>query len=53
MHPCLHTDHSDKVVYYMTDALFDTAQQSSVTAFKPGVRVSRIRPVNPVASNLC
>jgi len=27
------------VVYYMTDALFDTAQKSSVTAFKPGFRM--------------
>lgn len=28
-----------KVVYYMTDALFDTAQKSTVTAFKPGFRM--------------
>lgn len=27
------------VVYYMTDALFDTAQKSTVTAFKPGFRM--------------
>ncbi|KAF2111124.1 hypothetical protein BDV96DRAFT_690541 [Lophiotrema nucula] len=27
------------VVYYMSDALFDTAQKSSVTAFKPGFRM--------------
>lgn len=27
------------VVYYMTDALFDTAQASKVTAFKPGFRM--------------
>ncbi|KAH9884371.1 hypothetical protein F4778DRAFT_774686 [Xylariomycetidae sp. FL2044] len=27
------------VVYYMTDALFDTAQRSTVTAFKPGFRM--------------
>ncbi|ORY03931.1 hypothetical protein BCR34DRAFT_591394 [Clohesyomyces aquaticus] len=27
------------VVYYMTDALFDTAQKSKVTAFKPGFRM--------------
>ncbi|KAL2258067.1 hypothetical protein VTK26DRAFT_8767 [Humicola hyalothermophila] len=27
------------VVYYMSDALFDTAQRSSVTAFKPGFRM--------------
>ncbi|KAI1488789.1 hypothetical protein F5X96DRAFT_684688 [Biscogniauxia mediterranea] len=27
------------MVYYMTDALFDTAQRSSVTAFKPGFRM--------------
>ncbi|XXG96083.1 hypothetical protein Hte_002360 [Hypoxylon texense] len=26
-------------VYYMTDALFDTAQKSTVTAFKPGFRM--------------
>ena len=28
-----------QVVYYMSDALFDTAQRSSVTAFKPGFRM--------------
>src|SRR5689334_18357157 len=28
-----------QVVYYMSDALFDTAQKSSVTAFKPGFRM--------------
>ncbi|KAH7408806.1 hypothetical protein DE146DRAFT_647234 [Phaeosphaeria sp. MPI-PUGE-AT-0046c] len=27
------------MVYYMTDALFDTAQASKVTAFKPGFRM--------------
>ncbi|KAK3328656.1 hypothetical protein B0T19DRAFT_462304 [Cercophora scortea] len=27
------------VVYYMSDALFDTAQKSKVTAFKPGFRM--------------
>ncbi|KAK4143922.1 uncharacterized protein C8A04DRAFT_36970 [Dichotomopilus funicola] len=27
------------VVYYMSDALFDTAQKSTVTAFKPGFRM--------------
>lgn len=27
------------MVYYMSDALFDTAQRSSVTAFKPGFRM--------------
>jgi hypothetical protein len=27
------------VVYYMSDALFDTAQKSNVTAFKPGFRM--------------
>jgi len=27
------------MVYYMSDALFDTAQKSSVTAFKPGFRM--------------
>jgi len=27
------------VVYYMSDALFDTAQRSKVTAFKPGFRM--------------
>lgn len=27
------------MVYYMTDALFDTAQKSTVTAFKPGFRM--------------
>ncbi|KAI0002802.1 hypothetical protein F4779DRAFT_602823 [Xylariaceae sp. FL0662B] len=27
------------VVYYMSDALFDTAQRSTVTAFKPGFRM--------------
>jgi hypothetical protein len=27
------------VVYYMSDALFDTAQKSVVTAFKPGFRM--------------
>ncbi len=27
------------VIYYMSDALFDTAQKSSVTAFKPGFRM--------------
>lgn len=27
------------VVYYMTDALFDNAQKSTVTAFKPGFRM--------------
>lgn len=27
------------MVYYMTDALFDTAQKSAVTAFKPGFRM--------------
>jgi hypothetical protein len=26
-------------VYYMSDALFDTAQKSKVTAFKPGFRM--------------
>lgn len=31
-------NHGSKVVYYMSDALFDTQQQSTVTAFKPGVR---------------
>lgn len=28
-----------QMVYYMTDALFDTAQASKVTAFKPGFRM--------------
>ncbi|KAK7756673.1 hypothetical protein SLS62_001114 [Diatrype stigma] len=28
-----------KVVYYMSDALFDTAQMSDVTAFQPGFRM--------------
>ncbi|KAH6651249.1 hypothetical protein F5144DRAFT_589512 [Chaetomium tenue] len=28
-----------QVVYYMSDALFDTAQRSTVTAFKPGFRM--------------
>jgi len=28
-----------QVVYYMSDALFDTAQKSTVTAFKPGFRM--------------
>lgn len=27
------------MVYYMSDALFDTAQKSQVTAFKPGFRM--------------
>lgn len=27
------------MVYYMSDALFDTAQKSKVTAFKPGFRM--------------
>jgi hypothetical protein len=27
------------MVYYMSDALFDTAQKSPVTAFKPGFRM--------------
>ena len=27
-----------QVVYYMSDALFDQAQKSKVTAFKPGFR---------------
>ena len=28
------------MVYYMSDALFDNAQRSSVTAFKPGFRMT-------------
>jgi hypothetical protein len=31
--------HGGMMVYYMTDALFDTAQASKVTAFKPGFRM--------------
>ncbi|KAF2729404.1 hypothetical protein EJ04DRAFT_589073 [Polyplosphaeria fusca] len=33
------TTQGGMMVYYMTDALFDTAQKSTVTAFKPGFRM--------------
>lgn len=33
------TNGGGMVVYYMSDALFDTAQKSKVTAFKPGFRM--------------
>ncbi|KAF2028170.1 hypothetical protein EK21DRAFT_114090 [Setomelanomma holmii] len=35
----IETTNGGMMVYYMTDALFDTAQASKVTAFKPGFRM--------------
>lgn len=35
----------------MSDALFDTGQQSSVTAFKPGVRLNSLSLLYPAPTN--